>query len=376
MRDPRIDKLANTFVNHSVRAQAGDVVMIDHSGEDTRELANALSESVVAAGATPLMVVTDATQVATFVTRASEAQIKKLGEKMLAEMQGVQCYIAIRGGGNIFELGDIPEEKMALYIKHIRKPVHLEQRVRHTRWAITRYPNPSMAQLAGRSSKAFEDFFFDACLVDYAKMNNAQKPLKALMERTDRVRIQAGSHTDFSLSIKGIPAVICSGTCNIPDGECFTAPVRDSINGKVLFNTKTVYNGTPFQNISLVFKDGKIVEASDDLNTKKLNEILDKDEGARYVGEFAIGFHPTILHPMCDILFDEKISGSFHMAMGACYKDEAPNGNDSGIHWDMVQIQRPEYGGGKIWFDDVLIRENGVFVHPELKGLNPEALKA
>jgi aminopeptidase len=373
MRDPRLEEFADVLVNYSTRVAPGEHVMIEHTGEDTAELARACAEKTVAAGGIPMVVVLDQKAVADFVTGASEAQIKAHGELELELMKKMKVFIAIRGSRNVFELGSVPEDKMRLYSKYVRIPVHLEQRVRFTRWVVTRYPNESMAQNAGRPTRDFEDFYFKACLLDWEKMSAAQKPLVDLMNRTDRVRI-VGKGTDISFSIKGIPAVNCSGSHNIPDGECFTAPVRDSVNGVVQFNTKTVYEGVPFQNIRLEYKDGKVVKASDDLNTVRLNEILDKDEGARYIGEFAIGFHPTIREPMLDILFDEKICGSFHMALGQCYRDETPNGNDSAIHWDMVCIQRPEYGGGKIIFDDVVIREDGVFTVPELHGLNPEHL--
>jgi len=193
-------------------------------------------------------------------------------------------------------------------------------------------------------------------------------PLKALMERTDRVRITAPD-TDLSFSIKGLDAIPCTGQMNIPDGECFTAPVRESINGHIHFNSATIYRGTPFDDIRLTFEKGRVV-AFESSNNAVLEAILDSDEGARYVGEFALGFHPFIAEPMRDILFDEKIRGSLHMALGQAY-DEADNGNRSSVHWDLVLRQEQ---GGEIFFDDVLIRKDGVFVLPELAGLNPEAL--
>ena len=190
---------------------------------------------------------------------------------------------------------------------------------------------------------------------------------KKLMERTDRVEI-AGPGTDLRFSIKKIPAVICGGDRNIPDGEVFTAPVRDSVNGFVTFNAPTIYQGTSFDHIRLEFENGKIVKATSN-QTKKLNDVLDADAGARYIGEFSLGFNPHILHPMRDILFDEKIAGSFHFTPGQAY-ETADNGNRSQVHWDMVNIQRREYGGGEIYFDGKLIRKNGEFVVPALQSLN------
>jgi aminopeptidase len=229
-----------------------------------------------------------------------------------------------------------------------------------------------MAQLAGMSTEQFEDFYFDVCTLDYAKMSEAEKPLKDRMERTDRIRIVGPLDTNLEFSIKGIPAIQCDGDRNIPDGEVFTAPVRDSVNGVIHFNAGTIYQGKPFDNIRLVFKDGKIVEATGS-DTKALNDILDTDDGSRYVGEFALGFNPHIKRAMRDILFDEKINGSIHLTPGRAY-EEADNGNRSKIHWDMVLIQTEECGGGEIFFDDELIRKNGRFLPDYLQVLNPENL--
>jgi len=287
-------------------------------------------------------------------------------------MKQMDAYIGIRGGMNVNELADVPQEKMRAYQDFFLKPVHFEERVNNTRWVILRYPNESFAQLAHMSTAAFEDFFFDVCTLDYEKMEKALQPLKKRMEKTDRVRL-TGPETDLRFSIKDIPVIGCSGSHNIPDGEVFTAPVRDSVNGHIQYNTPTIYQGTPFSDVFLRFENGKVVEAKAD-KTEKINEILDTDEGARYVGEFALGFNPYITKPMLDILFDEKMAGSFHFTPGKAYED-ANNGNRSNIHWDMVMRQTPEFGGGEIRFDDALIRKDGRFVPDDLQGLNPENLK-
>jgi aminopeptidase len=285
-------------------------------------------------------------------------------------MKKVEAYIAVRGSLNANENADVPAEQMALYSR-ITRPV-LNQRVDKTRWCVLRWPSPSMAQGAGMSTEAFEQLYFDVCTMDYRKMARAMAPLQQRMKKADRVQIK-GPGTDLSFSIKGIGAKMCKGDRNIPDGEVFSCPVKTSINGSIQFNTPTLYSGTKFENVRLVFKEGRVVEASSN-NTRRLNEILDTDPGARYTGEFSLGFNPWILSPMCDILFDEKIAGSLHLTPGQAYK-ECDNGNRSAVHWDMVLIQRPDWGGGEIWFDGELIRKNGLFVTRDLKPLNPTNLR-
>jgi aminopeptidase len=229
-----------------------------------------------------------------------------------------------------------------------------------------------MAQNAGMSEEAFEDFFFRVCLLDGEKFSISMEPHKALLEKTDRVRIVSPG-TDLEFSIKGMNAVKCCGDKNIPDGEVYTAPVRESVNGTIAYNAPSLQGGFLFENVALTFKDGKIVKAAAN-DTERLNKTLDTDEGARYTGEFSLGLHPFILKPMKETLFDEKIAGSIHLTPGNAYED-CDNGNRSAIHWDLVLIQRPETGGGEIYFDSQLIRKDGVFVHPDLQALNPQAFR-
>ncbi|HWA87500.1 MAG TPA: aminopeptidase, partial [Opitutus sp.] len=322
-----------------------------------------------ARGAQPLVQVHRARITRELTLHAEEAQVSLQAQVELARMQKVDAYIALRGSENIFEASDVPAAKVQL-VSRLMKPV-LDHRVGQTKWVVLRWPTPAMAQQAGMSTEAFEDFFFRVCTLDYARMTPGMKALKALMTQTDRVHIK-GPGTDLRFSIKGIGAVPCGGLRNIPDGEVYSCPVRDSVEGELSYNAPTVYLGTSFDHIRLAFKRGRIVEATSS-NTKRLNEILDSDDGARYVGEFALGFNPHILEPMRDILFDEKIAGSFHFTPGQAY-EECGNGNKSQVHWDMVCIQRPEYGGGEIWFDGKLIRKDGLFVPSSLQKLNPAYL--
>jgi aminopeptidase len=288
----------------------------------------------------------------------------------LFRMKKMDAYIAIRGSGNANENADVPPDRMALYSR-VTRPV-LNYRVNKTRWCVLRWPTPSMAQAAGMSTEAFENLYFDVCTMNYRKMARAMVPLERRMKRADRVHIKSPG-TDLRFSIKGIGAKMCRGDRNIPDGEVFSCPVKNSVNGVIQFNTPTLYSGTKFENVRLEFKEGRVIKATGS-NPKRLNEILDTDPGARYVGEFSLGFNPCILNPMCDILFDEKIAGSLHFTPGQAY-EECDNGNRSAVHWDMVLIQRPGWGGGEVWFDGELIRKDGLFVTKDLTPLNPANLK-
>lgn len=368
--DERIKKLADLLVNYSTNIQPGDKVLIHYEGDCCKNLARQIIKNVYAAGGLPYAEIRDSAITREILLGCTEEQIEFLNECDLKKMQGMQAYIAIRAGNNTSELSDVPSEKLNMYYK-LTSPT-LDYRVDKTKWVVLRYPNYSMAQLANTSLEAFEDFYFDVCTLDYKKMSKAMDPLVDLMNRTDKVRI-VGPGTDLTFSIKDIPAIKCDGICNIPDGEVYTAPVRESMNGVISYNTPSEEQGFTYENIVFEIKDGKIIKATAN-NTERINELLDTDENARYFGEFAIGVNPYILHPMKDTLFDEKICGSFHLTPGMCYED-APNGNKSAVHWDLVNIQRPEYGGGEIYFDDVLIRKDGLFVVDELLGLNPENLK-
>ena len=369
MTDPRYKKLAGLLVNYSTKLGKGDRVlldMIDVPDEFTVELIRA----VRAAGATPFVETRHTRVGREMLLGTDEKHAQAVRDIELFRMKKMQSYIAIRGAGNATENSDVPSDRTAMYSRMTR-PV-LNYRVNKTRWCVLRWPTPSMAQAAGMSTEAFENLYFDVCTMDYARMARAMTPLEKRMKRADRVRLVAPG-TDLAFSIKGIGAKMCKGDRNIPDGEVFSCPVKNSVNGVIQFNTPTLYSGTKFENVRLEFKDGKIIKATSS-NTKRLNEILDTDAGARYIGEFSLGFNPYILNPMCDILFDEKIAGSLHFTPGQAYED-VDNGNRSAVHWDMVLIQRPEWGGGEVWFDGELIRKNGLFLPKDLKPLNPANLR-
>ncbi len=370
MKDPRYKQLAEVLIGHSTRLRSGEKVLIE-AFDCPPDFIIELVRAAKVRDAIPFVTLRDNRVLRAIVQTLPEEGFKQWGEFDSVLMKEMQAYIGVRGSYNITEMSDLESEQMDWYKTHYVKPVHFDIRVPQTRWVVLRFPTPSMAQQANMSSEAFEDFYFRVCTLDYAKMSQRMGALQERMQSTDRVHI-TGPDTDLEFSIKNIPCIPCGGEHNIPDGECFTAPVRDSVNGHIRFNTATIYEGTVFSDIRLEFENGKIIKATAD-KTDKLNRILDTDEGARYIGEFAIGFNPHITEPMLDILFDEKIAGSFHFTPGQAY-EEADNGNKSKIHWDMVLIQRPEYGGGEIRFDGELIRKDGLFVTDDLNPLNPDQL--
>src|SRR5438067_12994251 len=356
MHDTRFDKLAKVLVEYSTRLKRNENVLIE-AFDVPDEMVVSLVRAARKSGAVPFVQVQRNRISRELAMEASDRQLNFAASHELARMKKMHAYIALRGSNNITELSDVPVAKMQLVAKKMR-PVQ-DQRVKKTKWVVLRWPTPSMAQLAGMSTQAFEDFYFEVCTLDYRKLQPGMRALKALMEKTDRVEIK-GPGTDLRFSIKGIPAVICGWDRNIPDGEVFTAPVKNSVEGHITFNAPTIYQSIAFDGIRLDFRQGKIVKATSN-QTEKLNKILDSDAGARYIGEFSLGFNPHVLEPMRDILFDEKIAGSFHFTPGQAY-EEADNSNRSQVHWDMVNIQRPSYGGGEIYFDRKLIRRNGEFL--------------
>jgi aminopeptidase len=368
MNDPRFKQLADILLDHSIRLAAGETVYIE-AYDTPDEMVEILIDAVYGRQAVPLVSQKSKSVMRKLLNQCNEKTMKTVGAVELEKLKKSDAYIGIRGSNNLTEYADVPIEKLELYNSHWSGPVHIEYRVPKTKWVVLRWPSPSAAQQAKMSTEAYENFYFETCTMDYKKLSIAMDGLVHLMEKTDSVHI-TGPGTDLRFSIKGIPVIKCDGDRNIPDGEVFTAPVKDSVNGVICFNTPSLREGSIYSDIRLEFKNGKIISAAADKNDD-FNAILNSDEGARYVGEFAIGVNPYITKPMLDTLFDEKISGSVHLTPGNSYK-EAPNGNHSKIHWDIVLIQSPEYGGGELYFDDTLVRKDGRFVIDELQALNPE----
>lgn len=368
MRDPRITRLAELLIRHSTRLQPGERVLIDAYDLPEPQLVCDLVQLATEAGGQPFVSVKSNQILRSLYRHATPEMLQRTGENEAHLMSQMQAYIGIRGTANTEEMSDVPGAQLDLVQEHIWKPVHLALRVPKTKWVVLRYPTPSMAQAARMSTSAFEEFYFDVCTADYDAMRKAQEPLVARMLAAKRVRITAPG-TDLTFSIEGIPVVACCGLRNIPDGEVFTAPVRDSAEGVITYNAASRYQGTIFERVRFRFSQGKIVEADCQGETTRLNEILDSDAGARYLGEWSLGCNNRIRKPMLDTLFDEKIGGSLHLTPGNAY-ESADNGNRSQVHWDLVLIQRADYGGGEVWFDDEVIRRDGLFLPEDLQTLN------
>lgn len=371
MKDPRVTRLAELLVSHSTKIKEDDLVMISAVDPSAYPLVEELIGLIAKKGAHPFVQLTAQTVQRKLYTHATDKVLELMRASELEMAKKMTAYIGIRSLENKFELNDVPQKQMMKVTKEYRKDVSNE--IMSKKWVTLMFPTPGFAQASNMSMEAFEEFFFNVTTLDYAKMDKAMDPMKKLLEKTDKVHIKGPGRTDITLSIKGLPAIKCAGEYNIPDGEIFTAPVKDSINGVIEYNTPSVYLGTKFDKVILTFENGKIVNF-EGTSPEKLAEIFNADEGARYVGEFAFGVNPYIVEPTVNILFDEKISGSIHLTPGMAY-GECNNGNTSSIHWDLVMIQTPEYGGGEIYFDGVLVRKDGRFVLPELFGLNPENLK-
>lgn len=366
MADQRQIRLAKLLVEYSTKVQKGEKVLINVVDVPV-PMVEELVKAVYEAGGFPIVNIWNQRIERAIVEGASEASLKAWADVDMYRMKQMDVFIGIRGVANVRELATIPDQNNLASL-HYSKPVHMDIRVPKTRWVVLRYPTEVMALQANMGTREFEDFFYKVCTdVDYAAMAGAMAEAKKHLDTVDNVHIVAPG-TDLRFSVKNIPWVPCAGEMNIPDGEIYTAPVKDSVNGTITYNTPSTNGGHLFTGIRFTFKDGKIVEAHAD-DDRLLNEILDRDEGARYVGEFALGCNPQILHPMDNTLFDEKIAGSFHFTPGNAYED-ADNTNRSSVHWDLIQIQTPEYGGGEIYFDGVLVRKDGVFVDERLAMLN------
>lgn len=362
----KIEILNDTITNYSLKIKEGDRVLITYQSRECHPLVKELIKKISESGGICFTKLVDAEIEALLSSVTTDERIKCHRNLREYEVNNYDCFITICYATNDYIGRNVKSElrgKMLLATSDLDSI-----RTNERRWVLLNYPSPLDAYKSKMTNEEFRDYAFDVMTLDYKDLYQRLLPLKELMEKTDEVRIVSPG-TDLTFSIKNMPVVPCCGESNIPDGEIFTAPVKTSVNGTIKYNTPSPYHGNVYNDVTLTFKDGKIINATCNGDDEALNKIFDTDEGARYVGEFSFGLNPKILNPMGDILFDEKIIGSIHFTPGKCY-DDADNGNNSTIHWDMVLIQRKEYGGGEIYFDHTLIRKDGLFVLPELKHLN------
>lgn len=358
------------LVQHSAAVRPGEHVLVE-AVDIPRGMVLALVASIRRAGGHPHVWLRDLRIQRALLAGAQSDQLHAWALNDSHQMEQMDVFFAIRNAANAFEHADLSAADARRFHEMYSTPVHRQRRLPKTRWCSLTWPSPSMAQLAQRSTESYEDFFFAACTLDYARMSRAAVPLHAAMMGADKVRIKGPGATDLSFSIRGVGAFSCTGSHNLPDGECFTSPVRVSASGVIHFNTPVLYQGSSMSNVRLTFEEGRVVEASCDQGESGLNAILDTDAGARFIGEFAIGFNPFVVAPTNNLMFDEKITGSLHLTLGEAYS-QADNGNRSRVQWALVLIQRPEYGGGEIWLDDTLVRKDGLFVPEALLALNPD----
>ncbi len=357
--------LAKQLLTHSTELKKDEHIFLQCIGLNGIGLIQALVEQVRDLGAHPHVKIEDPEINRILLEKGDEEFWKRQTEKdQLPLMKQMDAFIGIRGAENIYENSAVSKEANKAYSDHFLKPVHFDERVNHTKWTVMRYPSPAFAMNAKMPTEKFREFYYKACLFDYGKLAEAMKPLEEMLRNTDMIRLK-GEGTDIEFSVKGQNWIPCFGKRNIPDGELFSSPVIDSVNGEISY-APSVYQGKPFEYVKLTVKDG-VVTDFDSSNNEALEEILDTDKGARRFGEFSFGLNPVITSPMYDILFDEKIYGSNHLTLGNDY-EIAPNGNDSNIHWDLVCI------GADVFFDGKLIRKGRKFVDEKLTGLNPGEL--
>lgn len=358
--------LANILVDYSIAVKENEKVLISVDNGVDKNLIRYIMKNIIDKGGYPYLKINDEEINNLIYENLNDLMIDSIVKRKQFEVNNYDAFISICYNTNDFENKNTNISKLK-ELGNLTKEID-DIRINKRKWVLLNYPSALDAYKSKMTTSEFYDFAIDTMIFDYSSMNEALKPLKELMEKTDKVHIKTDT-TDLTFSIKGMPAIICAGKYNIPDGEIYTAPIKDSVNGYITYNTPSPYRNSVFTKVKLTFKDGKIIKCESEQDNDKLEEIFNTDEGSRYVGEFAIGVNPLIRNPMGDILYDEKITGSLHFTPGNAYAD-AFNGNISSIHWDLVLIQRKEYGGGEIYFDDVLIRKDGKFVLPELDKLN------
>ncbi len=347
--------LATVMLDHSVAIKPKEKVLITTSDLGT-PLAKAVYIETLKRGAYPMLDVATSGMDYEFYKLANDWQLLHVpAEVVKAKLSWADAYVRIVADDNLRSLAEIDPRKMTERSKLIR-PL-MDPMIDSDRWILTYYPTDAMAQEAGMSLSALRDFYFDSVLVDYKKMEKELKKLEKVMDEGAMVHV-VGRMTDLHVNIKGRLAQACFGERNIPDGECFLAPVTNGVNGEVYFELPTLAYGHEVSGIHLEFKDGKVINAKAERGEEALLKMLETDPGARYLGEFAIGANFNITRGMLNTLFDEKIGGTIHMALGRAYKEKRGGGeNESAIHWDIVKDMRTP--GSVLRIDDKVVLKEG-----------------
>jgi aminopeptidase len=374
MHFDRLSILAERMVNYSLKLQRGERAMIA-AGHSAMPLVKVFAAECLKVGAIPFTYFMDEELTRLFLSSLPQDNDALLNESIATYvdpinrmMDGVEAVVVIRSKETDTPYAGTTGKTLMAYQQQFGLLFH--RFTNEKKWIVLDWPTPLQARKARISYQAFYKFVMDVSLVDYAALHQAALPAKAVLDAADRIHI-TGPGTDLYFSKKGINTIIGAAANSYPDGELYTAPVKDSVEGYVTFTVPSNYMGQTFHGVRLELEQGKIVKATCKKGSQEaLNAILQTDEGASYIGEFALGINPDIRQPMNDIHYDEKIAGSFHFTPGNCYND-AYNGNRSAIHWDQVCMQDPAHGGGEIWLDGQLLRKDGVFVMDIFKALNP-----
>lgn len=359
----KIQKLAKIMIGYSIALKKGEKLMLRGYGFDSYPLIKELYREAMKAGAIQVDVrfsVDELTRI--FFDHASKEQIEYITDLDKKVADSYDAMIQVVADENPFELGEVNIKKLNMSAK-ARKP--LSDILHKKRWCLFYYPNVASATFAKKNLEQWEDFVFDCSIKDWKKEEKMQAKFVNLMSKVDKVHI-VGKETDLHLSVKKQIWRKCCGTHNMPDGEIFTSPLRTSVNGVIRYNVPTHYQSQDFEWVKLTLKDGKVVREESN-NQKGVTEILNSDAGARYFGEFAFGLNKEIMNPTRQILFDEKMGRSLHMALGKCY-DECPNGNDSTVHWDL--IFRFDWAGAELWFDGVKVYSKKKWIDKRFAFLN------
>jgi aminopeptidase len=353
--DPRWRELGELLVNYSLAVQPGEKVMVAMGELESYPLVRGVFEAVVKAGGYPQV---------QFLSESLRHQLLKYGSaEQLAwvpaleayGMEWADCYLGLRGASNLHEHDDIPADRLSLNQKAMGKISAL--RWEKTRWCLVRVPNAAFAQQAQTDEETITEMFFNACLLDWPKESARWREWAKRLDGSKRVRV-TGRETDLSFSVQGRKWFAWEGKSNMPDGEIMTAPVEDSLNGEIFFDLPGVLSGRLIHDIRLRWKAGRLLEASSSTNQDFLRAVLATDAGSGIVGEFAMGTNLAVNRFCKDILIDEKIGGTVHLAFGRSYP-ECGGLNSSAIHWDIVKDIRAE---GLVEVDGTPVLRNGEFL--------------